>query len=344
MSINSKRRHALAPLEMVLALPFLLMILALIICYGNLACWKVRSLAIARHSIWGNLSPALHSPSAPYDRKTGFNDQRPKYWPAEKTVEAANSAGNARSTLDFEQPRQPVVRGESDANPVLDIGDGKRVEVNIDLLDPSRGMREGASDLVHVYPMLKKLGNFHLRAETQTLDDAWRSAEMGICNHCLRLPLIYPEFMPPETNNPVMPVLMKIYNSIHSQKLLALLFGLDPDFQKFQMLYGRSIPMFIQGIPGWTSLHFGCTADPAVVEQAVDDLIERIQGSRKMAGPLASLSNALKGYYQSVQAVIKAQMQADPRPSAEKMAELQRDYDMLEGYIKLIDQFIASLR
>ncbi len=329
---------------MALALPFLLLIMALIINAGHAVCWKVRALTFARHSIWGNLSPNLHSsPFVPYDRKTGFNDPHPGYWQAGDMSDGPADLGKAAEVTGYETPRQPVVRGQSDANPILEAGNGNRISVNADLLDPSRGVRSGTSKIVHDYPLLKRMARIDLHAENEIFDDAWRIAEMGIPNMHFRLNLIYPTFQPPGANNPVLPVLLKIYNSIYSQGQLALLYGTDPDFIKFQALYGQPIPTFINSIPGWTRLRFGCSMDPAVVKQAVDDLVERISGSKKDKGPLARLSKALKGYYQSVQGRIRTLMQATPPPSPAQLGQMQTDLATLDGYIRLIDQFTGSL-
>ena len=339
---TSKRPRGLAPLEMVLAIPFLLMIMALMVNIGNVACWKVRALTVARHSIWGNLSPRTHSSGiVPYDQKTGFADPRPDYWPAKNANAGPQDLGNSAKVTDREVPRFPVVRGLSDDNPVLPVGNGKSIAVNADLLNPSRGMRSGAAEMTHLYPMLKRLGNFHLQAATEILDDAWRTAEMGNPNNHFRLNLIYPTFQPPDRYNPVLPVLLQIYNSIYRQGQLALLYGTDPDFMRFQSLYGQPIPYYIDSIRGWTRLNFGCNMDAATVQQAVDDLVDRLQGAKRKVGPLADMSKALKGYYQAVQAKIRKLMQATPPPP--NAGQMQADLALLDGYILLLDQFISTL-
>ena len=337
-----KRPRGLAPLEMVLAIPFLLMIMALMINIGQIACWKVRALTVARHSIWGNLSPSLRSTViAPYDRKTGDNDPRPDYWPAKNADAGPHNLANSAKVTDQENPRFPVVRGLSDDNPILPVDNGKSITVNAALLNPARGMRSGAAAMTHLFPMLKKLGNFHLQAATQILDDAWRTAEMDNPNNHFRLNLIYPTFQPPDKYIPVLPVLLQIYNSVYRQGQLALLYGTDPDFMRFQSLYGQPIPYYIDSVPGWTRLNFGCNMDAATVQQAVDDLVDRLQGAKRKVGPLADMSKALKGYYQAVQGRIRALMQATPPPP--NAGQMQADLALLDGYILLLDQFISSL-
>jgi len=54
---GNRSRRGLSTLEMVLALPVLLMIMALIINFGTVAAWKVRGLCAARHAVWSSRWP-----------------------------------------------------------------------------------------------------------------------------------------------------------------------------------------------------------------------------------------------------------------------------------------------
>ena len=49
---TSRGRRGLAPLELVLALPILLFVMALIVCYGTISAWKVREHSVARLAAW----------------------------------------------------------------------------------------------------------------------------------------------------------------------------------------------------------------------------------------------------------------------------------------------------
>jgi hypothetical protein len=328
-----KRRRGLAPLELVLALPFLLGIMALMVCLANVACWKVRALTVARHTLWGNMSPDLWSPWVHYDRKTGNLDPSPAYWPENGTSENVGGAGNAAGNVDDPRINLPVVRGPT----------FQQLEVNTNLLDPAREIRRGSANLTRPFPMLKSMGRFHTRAETYSLDDAWRAAEMGIPNEHFRFAILYPNFRPPTGTNPVLMSMLAIYNSIQ-QGRLDLLYGTDSDFKKFEMLYGvpPPSPPLIDRIPGWTRLHFQCEMDPDIVQQGVDDLVDRIQGSQKRNGPLMRLTNDLIGYYRSVQGVIEALLQDETLPP-QRRQQLQSDLNIVTGYIKALQDFRRSL-
>ena len=56
-----------------------------------------------------------------------------------------------------------------------------------------------------------------------------------------------------------------------------------------------------------------------------------------------NLSNALKGYYKSVETKIRGLMQAVPPPPAGQLQQMQKDIDTLDRYIQLLDQFMSTL-
>lgn len=64
--VRLRRRRGLSTLEMVLSLPILLFVMALMINYGTVACWKVRALSVARNAVWSTRWP-----------RTGHSNPRP---------------------------------------------------------------------------------------------------------------------------------------------------------------------------------------------------------------------------------------------------------------------------
>ena len=68
---------------------------------------------------------------------------------------------------------QPVARGPF-------VGNFQSAAlVNTDLLDPTRGLRQGSASLSRPFAMLAKMGSFNLQAETFLLDDCWPYGEMS---------------------------------------------------------------------------------------------------------------------------------------------------------------------
>src|SRR5688572_28950253 len=98
-SCRSLARRGLAPLELVLWLPVFMMVLALMVVFGNAAVWKVRTAFAARDAVWRIRTP-----------RTGQNDPAPaNFRPATVNI-TAGDAGNLPS-LDDPRIDHPVVRG-----------------------------------------------------------------------------------------------------------------------------------------------------------------------------------------------------------------------------------------
>lgn len=165
-------RRGLSTLELVLSLPILLFIMALMINYGTVATWKIRGLTQARHAVWA--SRANRSP---------HNLPRPEYWPSTAAVRS-HGDGNVE-VLDDPQVDLQIARGPTlPISPIL-------VTVNRDLLDPSRGLRLGATELNRRFPLLASLGSYQLNANHRILDNKWQAQNMGLHHHDLRLDRIY---------------------------------------------------------------------------------------------------------------------------------------------------------
>ena len=164
------RRRGLAPLELVLALPILLLVMALIVAMGAAANWKVRALIVARNEAWRHRWPRTDV--------YGFQRLRPIEWPA-----AGSSTGMSGSDipqLEHDAFEHPVIRG-----PLPNI------QVNDLRLDPTRGVLIGSSSLRRLPPLLPKLGTFEYDVRHPLLDNKWQHGQMGIGNRTRRLPLIY---------------------------------------------------------------------------------------------------------------------------------------------------------
>ena len=143
-------------LELVLALPILLFIMALIIDYGTVAAWKVREHSVARLAVWETRWP-----------RSGSTDPRPSYWPATASMESSDQGTVA--AMDDSRVDLPVARGPLPA-----------ANVNSDLLDPTRGLREGSAELTRSYALLGKMGTYTFKAQTWLIDDKWQYQQMGM--------------------------------------------------------------------------------------------------------------------------------------------------------------------
>ena len=126
-------------LELVLALPILLFIMALIINYGTVAAWKVRENSVARLAVWETRWP-----------RSGSTDPRPSYWPAAASMESSDQgtvAGMDDSRVDL-----PVARGPMPA-----------ATVNSELLDETSGIARGLRGVDAEVSLVGQDGQLHDR-------------------------------------------------------------------------------------------------------------------------------------------------------------------------------------
>ena len=132
--VCAARRAGLAPLELVLAIPIILFVFALILNAGYSGMWKLRGLGIAREAAWSTRTDRSTKPPPKY-RKESWKSPTP-----------TSSTGGAAllSSVDIPQVDKPVVRGPT-------IGS---LEVDRDLLDPSRHTYQGESNTTRPFPLL----------------------------------------------------------------------------------------------------------------------------------------------------------------------------------------------
>jgi hypothetical protein len=159
-------RRGLATLEIVMALPMLLFVMALMINFGTAASWKVRTLCVARNKLWGNRAPRSTS-----------NDPRPAKWP----LQASTSVFPLGPQLDLDGPQ------------TTDLGPGGLViSPKSDALDPTLGMLEEQAGLTQRFPLMQRWPPYHLTGRTDLLDNTWEFQRMGIAyNTDMRIPVVY---------------------------------------------------------------------------------------------------------------------------------------------------------
>ena len=318
------RRRGLSTLEMVLSLPILLFIMALMINFGTVAGWKIRALGAARHAVWSSRWP-----------RTSHNNPRPAYWP-ESAAFSAEAAGNVPE-LDDPRVDQPVARGP--------LSQG--ATVNEELLDPTRGLRRGTASIRRTFPMLGKMGTYHLEARTHLLDDKWQYARMSwpeqnyrlSYNVWRRIPVIYALARASES-----------FAQDHVQAALAILYApfrsqLDPLDRDDEFLYYSYIFGWGTGARDFhPRLSEFCTLDFAVANRRVQDLIDRIQGNRQRRVRCVAqrMTEAFLGLYRRVLREYPSLDTSNLSPA--DAAALAERVAGLEPKIQILEQFLASLR
>ncbi|MBU4272379.1 MAG: pilus assembly protein [Planctomycetes bacterium] len=334
--IRRGRRRGLATLELVLALPILLFLMALMVNFGTVASWKVRALCAARHSIWGNRSP-----------RSTANFPRPTGWPPS----AGMGVAGLPPVLELDGPRV--------SSPPL--GPPGSIDPNTDVMNPTLGLLQGSADMVRQFPMLGKMGQYHLNAQTELLDNTWDFQRMGLgANTAFRIPTIY--ILPPA---PDQEAWAQAYSNVRNE-ILGMIFGpVDPrtleppiwplDRETDFITYGQIIQLVE---PSWNPaspdfhpwLRGFCSLDTTLADERVyglDDapgLIDRIQGNkdRRVSSLAESMSRAFINLYQRAIQAYQSLLGADPPPSAAQRAAMQAEIGQLQQKIDTLNQFLQT--
>ncbi|HUT08891.1 MAG TPA: TadE family protein [Thermoguttaceae bacterium] len=293
-----RRRSGLAPLELVLALPILLFVMALMVNFGIAACWKIRALSMARQAVWGMRPP-----------RTGNTDPRPGYWPKSASVRT----GGPEDVPELDDPRvdQPVARGPLPA-----------AIVDNELLDPTRGLRSGTAEITRRYAMLGRMGNYHLNAVTRLLDDKWqywRMEKLG-ANRKRRVPVIYDLAKAPAALvNAYVQAAIAVRNAYFGWPGLLPL-DREPDYAYYGRLlgWGTSAPDFQPTLSGF------CTLDHDAAAAVVERLVDRIQGKieldsrgnviRRIPNLAERMTGSFKSFYQRVKRQCESMLEMEPVP------------------------------
>jgi hypothetical protein len=312
---------------MVLVTPLLLMVMAVIINAGTVACWKVRALSIAREAVWSTRFP-----------RSGNSDPRPSYWPLPTGTSGTNGPTNVPA-LDDPRVDLPVARGPLPG-----------AQVNAELLDPTTGLRTGLAGLTRNYPMLAKLGQYNMQAETQMLDNRWQYPQMGMVDNLQRrIPVIYALGQAPASlSNAYMQAIEAIIYAPFAPQLAPL--DHDPEFIAFTGGAPDFHPKYAScWAPGWPCCTLGnpnCSLDTNLVQQNVQNLINQIQGQKNPHIPSVAetMTQAFMGLYSQEMNAYQNQMNANPPPSQSVMAGLQASFGQAQSNYNTLKQFNQTLQ
>lgn len=305
-------RRGLAPLELVLWLPVFMMVLALMVVFGNAAVWKVRTAFAARDAVWRIRTP-----------RTGQNDPAPaNFRPATLNV-TAGEAGDI-AVLDDARIDQPVVRG-----PLPPI------EVDRDLLDPSRGKLFGRAEMTQHYSLLGKLGSYDFDVTNTLLDGMFRYWEMNIpANTYRRIPFIY---VLPQAPNQLAQAYVTAIRAIINAPFRRDLDVLDRD-EEIRAYYGSYHDFH-------PVLQSFCELDPQdVYDNYVVDVIRRIQGKQdnpSVPSVAETMANFFANMYDQMADDLEAQLQAAP-PG--QQAALQQEISRLRALAQQYRAFAQQAR
>lgn len=184
------QRRGLAPLELVLALPLLLCVMALIVNFAHAATWKIRSVTNARLAMW------RHRPMWAADW-----DPRPAdFWPqtASMTVIGDSRIPQVDPMWNQSPIAQGWIKGPSFMAELghLGVRDNRVNEMG-------EGISKGVGTVSLRYPFLPAMGKMTVRAEQALLDNVWQYHSMGYAWNETRRAKAWWEFdQPPEAPPP----------------------------------------------------------------------------------------------------------------------------------------------
>lgn len=333
---HKSKRRGLAPLELVLALPILLMVMALMVNYATSTCWKVRTMTAARQGIF-----------RARDGWRGGGDVHLPDWPSNGRLNRSG-AGALRTVngawlrpeIDKRFLKGPTITNEG---PYPQGNAGGIGVYSRDSLVMPNGLSNGTGDLTREMPFLKNLraggvgggqsrgrdlGQFVYSLRHALLENRWQFFNMGYgWNHDRRLRGWY-NF---ETNG------AWSQQQARFQQADAALVGygareqlavLDRDPELMNYLRTQNYGCF----PGAGQ---DCTVDAVTFRQVnLPRLVDRIQGprGRGQGGVPECLANRFLSMYQQQ----LRDLMALQNPPQSEIARLQQ-------LIQQLQQFVGSL-
>ena len=165
-------RRGLAPLEFVLALPMLVMMMALMIDFGVVGAWKIRTQTNARYAGWRTLTT-----------RTGEFNATPPYWPssANLTARSGNPLTNVNQQWDSTQDLLcPCVRGQQLTAP------NATAAINVEgRLEMDDNVIQGHATLERDLPLFRGAlpatgGKFRFDINQDLFDNHWQYHTLGL--------------------------------------------------------------------------------------------------------------------------------------------------------------------
>ena len=172
--IPTRSRTGLAPLEMVVALPMLMGIMGLVMVFGFVASWKVRSEVVARDVGFRARNPRsanLHQRS----------DEWPELQEADRNLDlTVRGAGNLESVDDQDIVHARIIRGPLPA-----------IDVDSDLLDFSRNVVSGVASVDQPSQVMGEIGRVDYESINDFLFDEFKYTTIGVGNFSRRAPILW---------------------------------------------------------------------------------------------------------------------------------------------------------
>ncbi|MDG1873684.1 MAG: pilus assembly protein [Mariniblastus sp.] len=258
------RRRGVAPLEMVLVLPLLMMFMGLIVVFGYAASWKIRSEVVAR-----DVGYKIRHPRSGGYTHTSLVDlggssfrelhERSPEWPEarddnERLESHRQGDSGISSYRDHEVVAAPIIRG-----PV------PQITVNNSLLDFTRGVSQGVAEINRPAPIMSEMGRVNFRTPHSFMDNEFQYMRMGwntprgqrrgIGNFSRRIPVLWEHELDYLYDNEEISSLIFSINEMRDPVVMAI--DEDMDFyvwkKRLQFLTtdddGNEVKRFVMGEP-----------------------------------------------------------------------------------------------
>ena len=167
---ESHSRRGLAPLELTLALPMLIFLMALMIDFGVAGAWKVRTQANTRYAAWRTVNA-----------RTGEWNPTPNYWPSTAPLNTNAGQDLPQTSQLWDSQKEllcPCIRGPQLTAP------SAQVTVNVPgRLEMDGFVLEGNAILERPVPLLKTAlpgGKFRFNLKQDVFDNQWQFYSLGI--------------------------------------------------------------------------------------------------------------------------------------------------------------------
>jgi hypothetical protein len=302
-------RSGLAPVELVLSIPLLLMVMALSVIVGNAACWKIRAAVVARNEIWSTRQPRSDTPADPW----------PAGWP--QSAKMNHSGSRPLSDLNLPAFQNPLVHGPL-----------PNVTVNSQLFDPTLSVHVGSDYIERTPAMLPRLGDYSFNVEHPLIDGTWAYWQTGqYSNETRRMPSLYPNT--PHQNSGEKAAYDEAYQSIATASFRGNLAVLDHD-EELRAFYGN-YPNFHPAVRSF------CSLDPSFVR---DNYMANSGGLlTQIANVPKTITNRFLSMYRSQLATLKAILQAAQQVGDPPPPGIQAQIAALEQKVQTLQDYLASL-
>jgi hypothetical protein len=254
--------------------------------------------------------------------RDGSQYPRPAYWPA--TAGLGHQAEANAPRLDDPRVDEIVARGPSlDA---LQGGTGYGNLVRREWLDPSRGWRQGFSDLEREFPLLTTLGRYRTHSQTEILDNEWQDY-----HNPRRTQILYIlAKAPAEFSGAYLTAILAIVRAPFRPALAPL--DRDDEFIAYGQRFGwGGAPDFHPYLGGF------CDFDPKVADERTKDLVGRINNLPR------TMTQAFINLYERVIQELQRRINANPRPPADQIAAMQQEISQSQAKIDQLNQYLQSL-